>query len=266
MAITAKDVMALRQRTGLGMMDCKAALEETGGDAEAAVELLRKKLKGKMDERTDRSAAEGAIAVATNGRALVMIELNAETDFAARNDGFVGAAQKIAELGVAAPGTDFAVTPAMTELVDQLRITIKENISIRRGVKVASEKIGSYIHHNRKLGVIVAAEGPADDELLTGVCQHITAYVPTPTAIDETGLDDAAKAKALAEAKQEAIDSGKPEQIAEKIALGKYKKWVDDHTLLGQPYVKDMENKKTVGQTLPKGVKLTKFVRYAVGL
>ena len=266
MAISAKDVMQLRQRTGLGMMECKKALTETDGDMDAAVELLRTKLKGKMDERTDRSAAEGVIAVAANGNAVAMVELNTETDFTARNEGFLEAANNVAKIALDAGEGEVAANDAITEQIDNIRISTKENASYKRGVKLTGEKTGSYVHHNGQLGVVVTAEGEIDDETLTGICQHVAAHVPTPLAVDEAGLDPAARDKALGDAKQEAIDSGKPAEIAEKIATGKYKKWVSDNTLLGQQYVKDMEGKSTVADILPKGAKITGFVRYAVGV
>ena len=133
-------------------------------------------------------------------------------------------------------------------------------------MKLAGPVTGSYVHHNGQLGVIVTAEGEIDDETLTGICQHIAAHVPTPMAVDEQGLPREARDKALSDAKQEALDSGKPAEIAEKIATGKYRKWVADHTLLGQQYVKDMEGKSTVKDIVPKGAKITGFVRYAVGV
>lgn len=266
MAISAKDVQALRQRTGLGMMECKEALNESGGDVEGAVELLRKKLKGKMDERSDRAAAEGVVAVAADNGAAAIVELNSETDFAARNDSFLEAAGVIAQHALTSGATgEVAADATISKIVDDLRITIKENINYRRGAKLTSEKVGSYVHHNGKLGVLIAAEGPVDDATLTGICQHVAAHVPTPLAVDEDGLPQDQRDQAKAEAKEEAMQSGKPEEIAEKIAVGKYAKWVAENTLLGQQYVKDMEGKSTVGDLLPDGAKISSFVRYAVG-
>jgi elongation factor Ts len=267
MAITAKDVAALRKQTGVGMADCKKALEEADGDVEQAKQILREKLKGKMDERTDRAAAEGRIAVAQNAdnTELAIIELVSETDFAARNEQFGEAAMKIADLALAGPVGEVQVSDEMKSIVDELRITIKENISVRSGQKIAGDAVGSYVHHTGTIGAAVAAEGTIDQDTLTGICQHITAHVPTPLAVDEQGLPQDLKDKAMSEAKQEAIDSGKPEQIAEKIAAGKYQKWVAENTLLGQQYVKDMEGKSTVGDIVGKDAKITTFLRYLVG-
>ena len=140
MAISAKDVMALRARTGVGMMECKKALAEADGDSAKAIEILREKLKGKMDERTDRAAGEGALAIAKGDGAVALIELKAESDFTARNDAFVDAAQKIADIVLAGPeGETTTPTAEATELIDNLRITTKENISFARGIKLARE-------------------------------------------------------------------------------------------------------------------------------
>jgi elongation factor Ts len=266
MAISAKDVQALRQRTGLGMMECKQALSESDGDVEAAIELLRKKLKGKMDERSGRAAAEGVVAAAQGDGDVALVELNSETDFAARNESFTEAADTIARHVLAHGSTgEVEADEAIGKIVDDLRITIKENITYRRGAKRTGEKVGSYVHHNGKVGVILAAEGPIDDQTLTGICQHIAAHVPTPMAVDEAGLPQADRDKAHAEARQEALDSGKPQNIADKIAAGKYSKWVAEHTLLGQQYVKDMQGTTTVAEQLPEGARIVGFVRYAVG-
>ncbi len=265
MAISAKDVQALRQRTGLGMMECKKALTETDGDVDAAIELLRTKLKGKMDERADRAAVEGVVSVATHGNSATIVEINTETDFTARNEAFIKAADEIAAAALNLEPGQIKPDDQITERIDSIRITTKENASFRRGHKLVGPTIGHYLHHNKQIGVVVAGEGEIDAETLTGICQHIAAHVPTPIAVDEAGLPEEDKAKALQQAKQEAIESGKPENIAEKIAQGKYGKWVSENTLLGQQYVKDMEGKATVGDILPKGAKIVNFVRYAVG-
>jgi elongation factor Ts len=268
MAISAKDVMALRQRTGLGMMDCKNALNESGGDMEAAIESLRKKLKGKMDERSDRAAAEGLVAVAkaADNSALAMIELNCETDFVSRGDDFINATKKIAQMVLDSDVQgDAPATPEITAIIDDMRIKIQENISYARGVRLTGAKLGSYVHHNGKLGVAIVGEGDLSEDLLTGLCQHVAASVPTPLAVDEAGLAAEDVAKVKAEAVAEAQASGKPAEIAEKMATGKLRKWVDEQTLLGQVYVRELESKTKVKDALPAGAKVIRFVRYAVG-
>jgi len=264
MAISAKDVAGLRQRTGVGMMDCKRALEETNGDVEAAVELLRKKLKGKMDERSDRAAGEGAIAVARSGDAAAIIELRSETDFAARNEGFLDTARKIADLALGQPEGEITATPEITALIDELRITIKENISLARGVKL-SGAVGTYEHHNKQVGALVQGDGDIPTDLLNGLCQHVTAATPTPLAVDEAGLPAELVERQKSDAIEEAKQSGKPAEIAEKIAAGKLRKWVDENTLLGQIYLRELDAKKPIRDYLPKGAHIKCFVRYAVG-
>ncbi len=267
MAITAQDVAKLRQRTGLGMMDCKKALNETNGDFEAAVEILRKKVKGKMDERTDREAAEGLIVAKADGNGgAAIVEVNAETDFVARNDGFIKAVDQIADIALAADEGDVPVNDAITKIIDDLRIEIQENISYHRGRKYAGGAVGFYVHHNSKAGAMVQCEGPAGEDLLIGICQHITAGVPYPVlAVDESGLPAEALEKERQRAIEEAQESGKPAEIAEKMAIGKVRKWVGEHTLLGQEYVKELGSKKTIADILPDGVTVKSFVRFAIG-
>ncbi|QNN21466.1 translation elongation factor Ts [Planctomycetales bacterium ZRK34] len=272
MAITAKDVMSLRQRTGMGMMECKKALGEAGGDFDAAVEILRAAAKGKMDERTDRAAAEGTLAVAKSDSAVAMIEINTETDFTARNDSVIEIADKIADQAIEAGEGEVAANDQITALIDEVRLTTKENISYARGVKfsaAAGGKVGSYLHHNRQIGALLVVEGDLDDETLTGLAQHVTAAdgmtMPVPLAVDEASLSADAIAEKKAEFVKEAEESGKPAEIAEKMSTGKLRKWVDENTLLGQAYVKDMTGKTKVGDLLG-GAKVVKFIRYQVGV
>lgn len=263
MAISAKDVMALRQRTGLGMMECKKALTETNGDMDAAVDKLRAELKGKMDERSDREAAEGAVAAAQSDSGAALIELISETDFAAKNDSFLAGAKKIADAALAAGEGALEATDEMKAIIDELRITIKENISLRRAHKFDG-KVGHYVHHNNQVGVIVKAEGEIDDDLLTGICQHIAASVPVALAVDEAGLPADEVEKQRQAAIDEAKETGKPQEIAEKIATGKLRKWVDENTLMGQVYLREMDKKKPIRDFLPKGAKIVDFVRFGI--
>jgi elongation factor Ts len=250
------------------MMECKQALSEAGGDADTAIKLLQEKLGKQMQDRSDRAAGEGALASAKSDGAVTLIELASETDFAARNDSFINAAEKIAKLALDAPAGAIEPTDEMKAVVENLRITIKENISLRRGVKLTGAKVGSYVHHNRKVGTIIAAEGDVSDDLLTGICQHVTATVSPMTAalaVDEAGLPKEKYEEAKAQAVQEVKDLGKPQEIAEKIATGKMRKWVDEHTLLGQIYLREMDAKKPIRDYLPKGAKVLRFVKYELG-
>ncbi len=261
--ISAKDVANLRARTGLPMMDCKQALTEANGDFEKATDILRIKMKGKMDERTDRAASEGVLALASGAGEVAMIEFSTETDFTAKNEATVAAAQAIAKIALAGSAGKVALNPQITAEVDKIRIATGENVSYARGIKVAGAHIGTYLHHNRQIGVIIVADGALSDEIKTGICQHVTAAVPTPLAIDEAGLPADRLAKVRSDAQAEAAASGKPANIAEKMAEGKVRKWIGENTLLGQSYVKD--DSKTIAQILPAGVKILSFHRYKVG-
>lgn len=267
MAVDAKAVMKLRTRTGLGMMECKKALEATGGDEEAAIKKLQEELGAKMSLRSDRASSEGRIATAVRGGDVAMVLLTSETDFSANSEAFVQACQKIAQLGLDCPAGDFTATPAMMALVENLRITIKENINFGKGVKLAGGKAGSYVHHNGKVGVIITGDGELGDDLLKGLCQHLVAadgkgQWAAPIGIDATSIPADKLAEAKAAATAEAAASGKPAQIIEKIAEGKVRKWVDDHTLMGQIYIREMDAKKPVRDYIPKGAKITAFRRY----
>lgn len=273
--ISAKDVMALRNRTGMGMMECKAALTEAGGDVAKAVEILREKAKGKMDERADRAASQGTLAIAKSPKGVAMIELNTETDFVARGEAFTGAADKIAQHVLDTQGEGEAKADAdITSTIDNIRVTSKENASFARGVKFGlntGETIGAYLHHNRQVGAMVKISGGTiTDEVLSGLAQHVTAadgvMLPVPMAADREGLDAAAVEAKRQEFIEEAKATGKPAEIAEKISTGKLNKWIDDNTLVGQAYVKDMTGKSKVKDILPKGAKVVAFKRYQVGI
>ncbi|MEX2213197.1 MAG: translation elongation factor Ts [Phycisphaeraceae bacterium] len=268
MAVSAKDVMALRGRTGLGMMECKIALEATNGDMDAAIAKLREELGAKMSLRSDRAASEGWIAAATQDGAVAMIALVSETDFAAKSEKFQNAAAESARIALKEPAGEIPKAPAAVQtLVDDLRITIKENISYGKGIKLEAPKVGSYVHHTGKVGVVIAGEGDLSEDLLKGLCQHLVAadgkgQWASPLSVDSTGLPADKLAEAKAAAVAEAQASGKPANIAEKIAEGKVRKWTDDHTLMGQIYIREMDAKKPVRDYIPKGAKITAFRRF----
>lgn len=263
--VSAKDAMTLRQRTGLGIMDCKTALAEANGDMKLAEANLREKLKGKMDTRTDRPAGEGCVAIAVDvaGAKATIIELRAETDFTARNEKFRAVAGEIAKMALTGSAGTVAVSGAMTARIDDVRITTGENISLARGEMLSGGSFAQYIHHDGKLGVLLQFEGSLPADIAVGICQHVAAHVPTPQAIDEHGMAKETVAAYQEAATEEAKQSGKPAEIAIKIAQGKMRKFFEENTLLGQKFVKD--DKKAVKELLPAGVKITRFVRYQVG-
>jgi elongation factor Ts len=267
MAISAKDVSALRQRTGLGMMECKQALTEAEGDLDQAVNLLRQKGLAKMDKRTDREAAEGKVAVAANddGTKAALVEVNAETDFTAGNDQFKEMIQTVADEAIKQDPGDVSLTDAMQAAIDEVRITTKENVNFNRGKVLGGDgkRVGSYVHFTGKIGVVVEVEGDASDDLLKDLCMHVSAISPAPLGLteDEVPADRVEQERELAAS--QAREQGKPENIIEKIVDGKIRKFYDDHVLPRQPFVKD--DKKQVKDLLPDGVTITGFVRYAIG-
>ncbi len=262
---TAKDVMALRAKTGLGMMDCKKALTENNGDMATAEQWLREQLKGKMEGRTDRMTGQGRIGVRIDGGAAAIVEILTETDFTARNAEFVAMVEDIVGQVFTRPAGAVEPDDEITTRIDDLRITTGENVNFARGEKLEGGAFGKYLHHDGKRAAIVQIEGSADDDLLTGICQHIVAHVPTPVAVDEDDVDADLIQKIRSEARQEATDSGKPAEIVDKIADGKVRKYLQVNTLVNQMYVKDPSGKTTVKSVLPDGVKITRFLRYTVG-
>lgn len=267
MAITAKDVSDLRAKTGLGMMECKAALNETNGDIAKAVDLLRTRGLAKMDGRTDRVSAEGRIAVllTPDKSKGAIVEVNSETDFTAKNDGFAAMVQTVATEALKQSAGDVSKTDAMTAAIDNVRLTTKENVQFGRGKVLGGpgRKLGSYVHHTGKVGVLIEAEGPASDELLQELCMHITAVVPVPLGVNDSDVPADIIEKEKAIAKAQAMEQGKPEQIAEKMVVGKIRKFLEDNVLVNQLFVKD--DKKRIKELLPAGVTIKSFARYQLG-
>ncbi len=267
MELNAKDVMALRNETNLPMMACKAALIEAQGDIEKAKELLRKQLKGKMDSKTDRASGEGRIAIGRSREAATIIELRTETDFTAKNERFIAAAQKIADLAVEALPGDVQATPAMTALVDELRISTGENARFARGHKLeqdpGSGAFGSYVHHDGKTGVLVQAEGSVSDETLRQVCMHIVGADPRPKGITAQDVPADIVDKERRFRIQTAMDSGKPKEIAEKMVEGGMRKFFEEIALLEQPFI--MDPTKKVKDIVGPNARIIAFYRWQVG-
>jgi elongation factor Ts len=260
-SFTAKDVMTLRQKTGLGMMDCKKALKETGGDMAAAEEWLRAQRKGKMETRTERTTGEGLIGAAVDGSSAVIVEVRTETDFTARNEGFVSMVEDVTAEAMKQPAGDVTLTDAMTKRIDDLRITTGENVNFARGVRLEGGTFGMYVHHNGKRAAIVQIDGDADEELLKGLCQHIVFH--DPAGISEEDVPAAELTTIREEALAEAKASGKNDEIAAKIADGKVRKHLEERTLLYQKYV--LDESQQVKNVLPGGVTIRRFVRYTLG-
>jgi elongation factor Ts len=266
--------MSLRAKTGLGMMECKQALEEAGGDIAKAVDLLRAKGLAKMDSRVDRTSAEGRIAsaVSPDKSRGAIVEINTETDFTAGNDSFKAMVATVAaEVLKQNPGAA-SKTDAMQTAIDHVRLTTKENVQFGRGTVLGGKpgsRVGSYIHFTGKVGVlveVVTADGAvASDELLNDLCMHVAAGTPVvPLGVVESDVPAEIVEKEKQIAKAQAVEQGKPEQIAEKMVIGKVRKFFEEHCLLLQPFVKD--DKKRIKDILPKGVTIKSFVRYQVGV
>jgi elongation factor Ts len=260
-SFSAQDVMTLRQKTGLGMMDCKKALTECSGDMNAAEEWLRARLKNKMDTRTERVTGEGQIGVAVQGAAATIVEIRTETDFTARNEQFQQMVKDVARDALALPAGEIAPTAAMSKRIDDLRITTGENVNFARGMKLQGGGFGSYVHHDGKRACLLQIEGKADADVLKGICQHIVFHDPMGVSEKDVPADRLARIRE--EALQEARESGKPEPIVAKIAEGKVRKFLEERTLLNQKYV--LDETRTVREILPKGVTVTRFVRYTLG-
>ncbi len=267
--INAKDVMKLRNQTGLSMMECKRALTEVGGDFEKAEDLLRKTMKGKMDTKTDRPAGEGRVAVAVSaaGSVAAIVEVRAETDFTARNDKFIAAVQRIGQMAIDKPSGDVPVFPEATALIDELRISTGENCSYARGHKLTGQEgktaFGHYVHHDGKTGVLIQAEGSISDDTLRKICMHITAAVPVPKGITPQDIPASIVDRERKFRIDHAMESGKPKEIAEKMVEGGMRKFFEEVALLEQPYVIDptMKVKDIVGSNAT----ITAFFRWAVG-
>ncbi len=268
--INAADVMKLRNRTGLSMMECKKALVEAGGDIDKAEELLRKKLKGKMDARTDRAAGEGRVAVAINEGSGVaaIVEVRAETDFTAKNENFVKVCQQVADLALnKGHAGDVAVIPEITAAIDTVRISTGENCSYARGHKLEGETgttaYGSYVHHDGKTGVLVQATGSINNETLRQVCMHVAAAVPRPQGVsaDDVPADVVEKERTFRI--NQAMESGKPKEIAEKMVEGGMRKFFEEVALLEQPFI--MDPTKKIKEIVGDKAQVVAFLRWQVG-
>ena len=259
--IAAKDVMALREKTGLGMMDCKKALQENNGDMAAAESWLREKRKGKMDTRTERTTGEGRIGIAIDGPKAVIIELRTETDFTAKNDAFLTATDSVAGLALGQGAGDVEADDAINKHVDDLRITTGENVNFARGMRLDGGSYGSYVHHDGKRACLLQIEGEAPADALKGICQHIVFHDPMGIDADDVPAEkiDSIRTAALAEAKE----SGKNDEIAGKMADGKVRKYLEENTLMAQKYV--LDESMTVGDALGGDAKITAFIRYTLG-
>ncbi len=251
--ITAAEVNKLRKTTGAGMMDCKKALVEAEGDFDKAIEILRKKGQKVAAKRADRESTEGAVIAKVNSDATqgAVISLNCETDFVAKNDGFVSLANELAELALnAASKEDFLASSlnGMTvadKLIEQTGV-IGEKIEIGAFDRIEAPFVGSYIHAGNKIATLVGLSAAAEGAATVAKDVAMQAAAMAPIALNEDGVDQAVIEKEIEIAKDQLRQEGKPEAMLENIAKGKLKRFFKDNTLVNQAFIKD--NKQSVAQ------------------
>ena len=283
--ITAALVKELREKTSAGMMDCKKALNETDGDLNAAADWLRTKGIAKADKKASRIAAEGLVAVAISGSTGALVEVNSETDFVARNDGFQAAVLEVAQLGLTVNSNEelaSAVTSGgvnVTEMFKKLVGKIGENMSFRRMSKLSVSQgvVAGYIHNAvtdgmGKIGVLVALESSGDNEKLEVLAKKIAMHVAAtnPLALSESDLDSSVVEKERAMLKAEALESGKPEAIVDKMVEGRMKKFFKESVLLTQTFVMDGERSvskviEDEAASINSDIKMVAFSRMSLG-
>jgi len=287
MSITAQQVKDLRDATGVGMMDCKKALAETGGDMEAAIDWLRTRGLAKAAKKAGRVAAEGLVGISIDGTRGAIVEVNSETDFVARNEQFQTIVGEIAKLALAAkgdvtvlsemayPGTGRSVSAELTNAI----ATIGENMNLRRSalIEVKDGVIGSYVHNAvkpglGKLGIIVGLESTGNKDVLLALGKQLAMHIANtnPLSVSPDDLDPELVAREKAIFSEQAKASGKPDAIVEKMVEGRVRKYYEEVTLLAQTFIIDGETKvsdviKNSEKDAGAPIKLTAFVRYALG-
>ena len=272
MAITAALVKELRERTGAGMMECKKALVETDGDIEAAIENMRKSGQAKAAKKAGRTAADGVIVIMTSpdSKSAVIVEVNCETDFVAKDDNFKSFAEAVAERALHSGVADVEALMALPlhegedttieEARQALVAKIGENMNVRRFERVDTEGMLASYQHGVRIGVLVDIDTDAD--LGRDIAMHIAAS--NPVCVDEQGVPAEMLAKERDIVETQAKESGKPDNIVEKMVEGRMRKYLAEITLKGQPFVKDPDT--TVGKLLDgKGASVSGFVRFEVG-
>lgn len=271
MSISAQQVKELRERTGLGMMECKAALVEANGDMQAAEDILRKKAGAKVEKKAGRTAADGAIGLyaSSDGKLAAMVEVNSETDFVAKGDEFMNFANVAAERAAAVNPADLEALAAapipggatVKQVLEGMVMKLGEKITLRRFVRqTTAGRFGAYLH-GRKIGVLVEVEG-GDADLAKDIAMHIAASRPTCVSKEQVPAELIAKEKEIFA--EQAKQSGKPDNIIAKMVEGRVNKFLNEVTLLGQPFVKDPET--TVEKLLKsKNARVLGFTRYEVG-
>ena len=261
--VTSVLVKDLRERTGLGMMECKRALVEAGADIDKAIEELRKSSGMKAAKKAGRTAADGLVSVKVDGGFGVVVAINSETDFVARDEGFQGFVQTVVDAAFDSKQTDMAalMSGELESLREALVQKIGENISPRRVSNIDATVVGGYVHSNNRIAVIVGLSG-GDEALAKDVAMHVAAVNPTVVSSDQMSAEVVAAEKEIYAA--QARESGKPEEIIEKMIAGRVSKFLKESSLVDQPFVKDPDT--TVGKLVKAaGAEVVSFVRYEVG-
>lgn len=259
MSVTAAMVKELRERTSAGMMECKKALVETDGDIELAIENMRKSGAAKAAKKAGNIAAEGTIIIKEAGGVAALVEVNCQTDFVAKDGNFAAFANEVADAALASKASIEALQAQFEDARIALVTKIGENISIRRVAYVEGTVLATY-RHGERIGVVVAGTG--DAEILKHVAMHVAASKPEYVHPEDVPAEVVEKEKQIQI--EIAMNEGKPAEIAEKMVVGRMKKFTGEVSLTGQPFV--MEPKKTVGEVLKeKGATVTTFVRMEVG-
>ncbi|MDM5319954.1 translation elongation factor Ts [Bacillus altitudinis] len=273
MAITAQLVKELRQKTGAGMMDCKKALTETDGDIDKAIDLLREKGIAKAAKKADRIAAEGLTLIKTDGNTGVILEVNSETDFVAKNEGFQSLLNELADhLLAVKPATIEEAHPSEMEngSTVEKHITsaiakIGEKITLRRFSVITKEDnaaFGSYLHMGGRIGVLAVLNGTTDEELARDIAMHVAAVNPKYISRDQVSEEEANREREVLT--QQALQEGKPENIVAKMVEGRLNKFFEEICLLDQAFVKNPDEK--VKQVVAaKNASVQTYVRYEVG-
>ncbi|QDW98962.1 elongation factor Ts [Staphylococcus agnetis] len=273
MAISAKLVKELREKTGAGMMDCKKALQETDGNIDKAIDYLREKGIAKAAKKADRIAAEGITHVEVKGNDAVIVEINSETDFVARNEGFQQLVKEIAnqiletkaESVEALNETTLPNGKKVSEHMNEAISTIGEKLSLRRfelRTKTDNDAFGAYLHMGGRIGVLSVVESTTDEEAAKDVAMHIAAINPKYVSSDQVSEEEINHEREVL--KQQALNEGKPENIVEKMVEGRLRKYLQEICAVNQDFVKNPD--QTVEQFLKsKGGQLVDFVRYEVG-
>lgn len=269
MSITASMVKELRERTGAGMMECKRALVEADGNLDTAAELLRKSGQAKADKKAGRIAADGRVVIVVEGSKAVIVEINSETDFVAKDENFLAFTDSVAAAALSYGDTDVAafakvklddgrtVEEARTELIAK----VGEKISVRRIAAISSKGVLAGYTHGGRIAAVVALDG-GDEMLARDIAMHVAAT--NPMCVDESGVPAQALATERRILTEQAQDSGKPPEIIEKMIAGRVNKYLKEITLLGQPFVKDPD--VTVAKLLQAAdASVASFVRLEVG-